>query len=191
MVKNQIETNLLLRTIRYAIERNRMNLELRSMSLTDDLTGIYNRRGFLTLAKQQLKIADRMKNRLLLLFIDLDGMKWINDNLGHREGDRALIDTANILRDTFRESDIIARLGGDEFTVLALEDPGSDNKIFIERLHHNIDMYNTNNNRPYKLAISAGMVYYNSDEPCTIDELLTQADSLMYEEKRKKKKSVA
>ena len=85
------------------------------MSLHDELTGLYNRRGFITLAEQQLKIADRMKTSILLLFGDLDGMKFINDTFGHQEGNQALIDTTNILKDTFRGSDILARVGGDEF----------------------------------------------------------------------------
>ena len=95
-------------------EQKRMEEELRSLSLHDELTGLYNRRGFITLAEQQCKIADRMKREMMMIYIDLVKMKYINDTFSHQEGDRALIDTANILRNTFRPADIIARIGGDE-----------------------------------------------------------------------------
>lgn len=191
LVKNQIDTNLLLRTMRYAIERHKMSKELRAMSLTDELTGIYNRRGFLTLAQQQLKIALRLNSELLLIFADMDGMKWINDNLGHNEGDNALIDTAEILKRSFRESDIIARMGGDEFAVIALEEPGVSDGILTTRLQQNIDNHNVTANRPYKLSLSIGIVDCDPSNSCSIEELLSQADSVMYEHKRKKKRSVA
>jgi PAS domain S-box-containing protein len=93
-------------------ERNEMEEELRMLSLTDELTGLYNRRGFLTLCEQQLKMANRAKQGVYMLYADVDGLKKINDSLGHKEGDYALINTARVLTDTFRESDIIARLGG-------------------------------------------------------------------------------
>ncbi|MBE0557658.1 MAG: diguanylate cyclase, partial [Proteobacteria bacterium] len=102
-------------------ERRRMEEEIREMSLRDPLTELYNRRGFITLAEQQLRAANRANRRMLLAFIDVDDLKQINDKLGHEEGDKALIDTARIIRRTFRDSDIIARLGGDEFAVLAID----------------------------------------------------------------------
>ena len=107
-------------------ERKWAEEKLREMSLMDDLTGLYNRRGFLTLATQQLKIAHRLKQGLALFYLDLDRMKWINDTLGHREGDRALIDTASILRNTFRASDIVARIGGDEVHRIIDRDIGDE-----------------------------------------------------------------
>lgn len=188
LVKDHVDANLLARTIRYAIERHNLKMELREMSLSDDLTGIYNRRGFLTLAQQQVKMANRMKVRLLLLFADLDGMKWINDNLGHHEGDRALIETAGVLKETFRESDIIARIGGDEFAVIAMEESETNDGILVERLQENLDAHNASKDRAYKLSISAGIVHYDPESPCSIDELLDKADKLMYEQKRVKKK---
>lgn len=166
-------------------------LELKALSLTDDLTDAYNRRGFLTLGNQLLKMAKRMKRGILLLFADLDGLKWINDNFGHKEGGLALIDTANILKKTFRESDIIARMGGDEFAVIAMEESELDAEVLINRLMQNIDTHNSEGNRRYKLAVSVGMVRSDNENPLSIDELLVQADRLMYEHKRSKKKNTS
>lgn len=189
IVKGQLDTNLLVRAVRYAIERHRMGKELRALSLTDDLTGIYNRRGFLTIAQQQLKMASRMKMGVLLFFADLDDMKLINDNFGHQEGDRALVDSANILKETFRESDVVARMGGDEFAIMAFEESGVNDEKLADRLQKKIDEHNARKNRPYKLSLSLGIVRCDPDGPCSIDSLLERADKLMYEQKRIRKKS--
>jgi len=168
-------------------ERKRMEEDLRTMSLRDELTGLYNRRGFITLAEQQLKIAERMKKGILLLFADLDGMKFINDTFGHKEGDRALIDTTNILKDTFRGSDILARVGGDEFVVLALETNDTYCDLFAERLKANFDAFNKKEGHGYTLALSVGIAHYDPENPCSIDEILERADDLMYKEKKKRR----
>ena len=123
-------------------ERKRMEAEMREMSLRDLLTELYNRRGFITLAEQQLKAASRAQRPLQLTFIDCDRLKWINDTLGHKEGDKALIDTTHILRQTFRESDIIARLGGDEFAILSIDAADMNHEDFSRRLQQHIDAYN-------------------------------------------------
>ncbi len=168
---------------------NRMMAELRSLSLVDHLTGLYNRRGFLFLAQQQVKIADRMKRGMLLLFADLDDMKRINDTLGHREGDLALIETATILRDTFREADIIARIGGDEFAIITIEARKDSADILTIRLQENLDARNAKGGRPYKLSISVGIARYDAERPCSIEELLAQADTLMYKQKQSRQRS--
>ncbi|MCE1170341.1 MAG: diguanylate cyclase [Azovibrio sp.] len=124
LIKGHVDSALLLRAIRYAIERNRMQSALHALSLLDDLTGIYNRRGFMTLAEHQMKLARRRLVGFYLIFIDLDGMKLINDQYGHPAGDRALIATAQLLSDTFRGSDVVARMGGDEFAVVTTEANG-------------------------------------------------------------------
>ncbi|MCX7766224.1 MAG: diguanylate cyclase, partial [Candidatus Sumerlaeia bacterium] len=123
-------------------ERKWLEEELRALSLNDALTGLYNRRGFFTLAEQQLKIAQRTRQGLLLMFADLDGLKWINDHLGHQEGDRALVTVAKILKECFRSSDIIARLGGDEFAVLAVASRKEGTATILERLQKKIAEYN-------------------------------------------------
>jgi diguanylate cyclase (GGDEF)-like protein len=159
----------------------------RTLSLYDELTQLNNRRGFYFLAEQQLKIANRTKNRMLLLFADVDNIKLINDNLGHREGDRALIDTANILKKQTRKSDIVARIGGDEF--VALFEKTTDNlpEILAKRLDESIRTYNAEGTHSFKLSLSIGSAYYDPTSPCSIKELLDRADTNMYEQKQKKK----
>ncbi len=158
---------------------------LLTLSLTDELTGLYNRRRFFVLTEQYLKVAIRAKKRLLLLYIDMDDLKWINDHCGHKEGDQALTDLAKILKRTFRESDIIARIGGDEFVVL-LESALENDEILMTRLYENIKDCNAKELRPYKLSISVGSAQYDPENPISIDDLLSEADALMYAQKRKR-----
>jgi len=156
------------------------------LSLIDELTGLYNRRRFFILAEQYIKLSVRTKKRLKLLFIDMDDLKWINDHYGHNEGDQALIDLANILKKTFRESDIIARIGGDEFVVLS-ESTDENGEIVMPRLYENIKDYNAKRSRRYTLSISVGTTQFDPNYPISIDELLSKADALMYAQKRKRK----
>ncbi|MBU4121734.1 MAG: diguanylate cyclase, partial [Proteobacteria bacterium] len=167
-------------------DRKRMEEEIREMSLRDQMTELYNRRGFITLAEQQIRAANRAQRAMLLTFIDLDGLKWINDTFGHEEGDRALIDAANVLRQTFRESDIIARLGGDEFAVLSIDAADMNPEDFSKRLQENIDAGNAKETRPYKLAMSWGTAVYDPGSPLSLDELMSSADERMYAQKKAK-----
>jgi diguanylate cyclase (GGDEF)-like protein/PAS domain S-box-containing protein len=167
-------------------ERKWMEAEMREMSLRDLLTDLYNRRGFITLAEQQLKAANRAKRPLHLTFIDCDGLKWINDTLGHKEGDKVLIDTAHILRQTFRESDIIARLGGDEFAILSIDAADMNFEDFSRRLQQHIDACNAIEFRRYKLSLSWGTAVYNPESPISLDQLISAADELMYAQKKAK-----
>ena len=167
-------------------KRKRMEEEIREMSLRDPLTELYNRRGFITLAEQQLKAANRAKRRMLLAFIDVDDLKKINDTLGHEEGDKALIGTAQIIRSTFRESDIIARLGGDEFAVLAIDTADMYPNTFSQRLQQHIDAFNEKGARPYKLAMSEGSAIYDPESPVSLDQLMSLADGMMYAQKKSK-----
>ncbi len=169
------------------MDRKRMEAEIFALSITDQLTGLHNRRGFLSLAGQQLKLAERNKNGMLLFFADLDGLKWINDTLGHEEGDRALTEAATVLKETFRTSDIIARMGGDEFAALAVDITAASSAIFTDRLQSLVETRNNQENRKYRLSISVGCSYYDPEHPCSIDELTASADKLMYEQKQNKK----
>jgi diguanylate cyclase (GGDEF)-like protein len=165
-------------------ERKRLEEKLRAMSIMDDLTGLYNRRGFLTLFQQQVKVADRTKKNMLLFFADMDKMKQINDKLGHQEGDKALIEIATILKEVFRESDIIGRIGGDEFAILVLDTTDETRELLMRRLQNYLDDYNRP--RSYTLSLSIGIAPYDPKIPLSLDELMAEADTLMYEEKRKK-----
>lgn len=163
---------------------------LRGLSLMDELTGLKNRRGFIVLSEQQLKLADRKKHELLLFFADMDNLKYINDNFGHYEGDYALMEAAMLLKDTFRMSDIIARLGGDEFAVLVVDAAQFSEDIILCRLKEKLKVINSKPNRRYKISLSTGIVRYDPNHPCSLEQLLSKADKLMYENKRKKKKNL-
>ncbi|MEW6109159.1 MAG: GGDEF domain-containing response regulator [Nitrospirota bacterium] len=166
----------------------KLQKKLLKMSFTDELTGLYNRRGFFTLAEQQLKLSDRLKNLIYMLFADLDNLKGINDSLGHHEGDQALIETAKILKDTFRQSDIIARIGGDEFVVIPIGSTEYGARIAVSRLYQNIEVQNAKKKKNYTLSLSVGLAYYDPAAPCSVDELICRADKSMYEQKRQKQK---
>jgi len=170
-------------------ERKLMEEEIRALSLTDALTGLYNRRGFMHVAEQQLKVAGRMNKRVFLLFSDVDRLKHINDTFGHMEGDRVLIDLANILKLSFRDSDIVARMGGDEFIVMAMEAAKVSAEVFTRRLQEKLDHYNSRSDIQgrYTLTLSTGLSIYDPELPMSIEDLVRRADSLMYEEKRRKK----
>lgn len=161
-----------------------MEAKLRALSLTDELTGLYNRRGFFTVGEQLLKQSRRQKTGIFVLYADVDDLKEINDKWGHREGDIALIHAADILRGTFRESDIIARIGGDEFVVLAMETAKTSAEKLENRLQLILNGRNARNQR-YKLSLSVGIVYCAPECLYSIDELLIQGDQLMYEQKKK------
>jgi diguanylate cyclase (GGDEF)-like protein/PAS domain S-box-containing protein len=168
-------------------DRKRMEEKIMALSMTDQLTGMHNRRGFLSLAEHHLRLSDRTKKGILLFFADLDGMKWINDKMGHKEGDNALIEVATVLKDTFRSSDIIARMGGDEFAVLAIDSSKLDPEILTNRLHNQLEALNSKENRKFRISVSVGCAYYDPEEPSSIDELMAHADKLMYEQKKNKK----
>jgi diguanylate cyclase (GGDEF)-like protein len=163
--------------------------KLLKLSVTDELTGLYNRRGFFTLTEQLVKLSNRQKNIFYLLFADLDNLKEINDIYGHEAGDQVLIETAKIFRDSFRDSDIIARIGGDEFVVVPAGTTESGAAITTARLYQNVALYNSEKKRPYALSISVGMAKYDANSPCSLDELIRQADKSMYEQKMLKKHS--
>jgi diguanylate cyclase (GGDEF)-like protein len=133
-------------------------------------------------------MADRLRKRVSHIFVDLDGLKRINDTKGHRHGDQALVETAEMLKETFRESDIVARIGGDEFVVLAMDNAsGQLEDTWQQRVQENLAMRNRRPNRTYALSVSMGVAYYDPDFPTALDDLLARADTLMYEEKRAKR----
>ncbi len=187
LIKGEVGFDLLRRSIRYAVERHRLSSALRSLSLIDDLTGLYNRRGFADLGEQHLKLARRTGRSVLLVFLDVDRLKTINDTLGHHVGDRALLQVADLLRDTFRQSDIVARMGGDEFAVMALE-ASEDHQIeLLTRLREKVREINEKSREVFRLSISVGTARFDGVGRTRLDDLLAEADREMYEEKRSKR----
>ncbi len=183
--KEPLDRQTLVRALRYSIERHRLQKNLQNLSLIDDLTGLYNRRGFLALAEQHLRMIQR-KGAALLIYLDLDDLKLINDTYGHLEGNRALIVTANVLRACFRQSDILARLGGDEFCVL-MTDAGQDSDQQVrKRLQQRTDFINALTSWKFRLSLSVGIAEVPVVRQPSLDQLLRIADGHMYEEKRKK-----
>jgi diguanylate cyclase (GGDEF)-like protein/PAS domain S-box-containing protein len=162
----------------------RSNAALENLSLIDDLTGLYNRKGFLALAEHRAKLAFRNTEPFSIVFVDLDGLKGINDTFGHQEGDRALVDLGNILRDCFRQSDILSRLGGDEFALFVAET--GENEI-ASRIQQKLDAYHAAAHRHYRLSVSIGIVSGSPMTDSDIETLLGLADELMYQQKRNKR----
>ncbi len=175
--------------VRDITDRKHMEEQLRALSFSDYLTGLYNRRGFFTFAEEFLTLAKRQRQGLYMLYSDLDNLKLINDTLGHREGDLALIDSAKIIKQTYRESDIVARIGGDEFAVIPIGTTGHNIDKLTNRLRENIENHNLSEKRNYTLSMSFGVSYYDPVAPCSVNELIANADKMMYEQKRLKKKS--
>jgi len=173
-------------TLTDVTELKTMHEEIHTLSITDELTGLYNRRGFFSLAEKQVKLAEREKRGVFLVFADLDHLKIINDAFGHNEGDQALRDAGRIFRETFRETDIIARVGGDEFAVFPVgaADAGTMD-IIRNRLKKHLHIHNAQAGRRYELSLSLGMAYFDPEHPCSLDELLLRSDKLMYDQKRR------
>jgi diguanylate cyclase (GGDEF)-like protein len=169
-------------------DRARAEEQLRRLSLTDDLTGLYNRRGFLALAEQQTRVAHRDKKPMMVISADLDDLKGINDTFGHKAGDAAIAETAHILRESFRDADLVARMGGDEFAVLLTGGEAEfDSGMLDGRLQATLERHNNTDARPYKISVSAGFARLDAAETPTFEEWLHRADTMMYEQKRQKK----
>src|SRR6266436_2162565 len=173
----------LARILRRGLPQNQIELELSHLAISDELTGLYNRRGFLVLGSERMKLAHGMKKNVLLFFADLDNLKQINDQFGHTEGDQALLKTAEIFRNTFRNSDIIGRFGGDEFTALVIEEYGQTADTICRRLQDNMAEL-AGNNTQYPLSLSVGMTRYAAEMRSSLKKLLAQADQALYKQKQ-------
>lgn len=192
LIKGQVDSSVIMRSMRYAIERHRLQEQLYNLSIIDDLTDLYNRRGLFHLAEQHMHACGLEDRGFYLIVSDLDRMKQINDSYGHHMGDLALMDTAKILKDFFRDSDIIARMGGDEFTVILPDtfahslDLNTFEQEIISSMEQNLNSFNLSAGRSYTLSISLGMSYYNPGTSATLGELIIQADHRMYTHKKRK-----
>jgi len=170
-------------------ELEEANDRLRNLSLTDGLTGLSNRRGFMILATGLLKFARRANYSMCLIYIDLDSLKYINDTFGHTAGDASIFRFANILTDTFRDSDIIGRMGGDEFVIMIIDATESDLASMQTHLQSNVDAYNLQAERGYALSFSLGVIRVESNSTMSMEELLSQADKAMYAHKLSRKRT--
>lgn len=191
---------LVMHRLRVRVVTHAMREEmLRALSLRDDLTGLYNRRGLVALAEQQVRSAERARTGFAVVFVDMDGLKEINDTLGHGTGDRAIADAATLLRATFRDSDVVARLGGDEFAALV---PDADTSAGVAgapggaeaacaRLAEMLAKHNASAGRPYRVSLSVGVARFDPGAPLSLDALLEAADRAMYEQKRAKPRTPA
>ena len=169
-------------------ERARAEEQLRQLSFTDDLTGLYNRRGFLALAEQQRRVANRERKPMMVVSVDLDGLKGINDTFGHKDGDAAIAATAQILRESFRDADLVARMGGDEFAVLLTGGAAEfDHETLDERLREVVGRHNGASDRQYGISVSAGFARFDAAGTEAFEDWLHRADTMMYEEKRRKR----
>jgi two-component system, cell cycle response regulator len=182
LVKGHYDRHRLERSTRYALERHRLFMKQYELSLRDELTGLYNRRGFIFLSEQQIRLAVRDKQNLLLAFADVNGLKRINDSFGHQTGDEALVQLAEVLKKTFRDSDVLGRMGGDEFAVLSIQSKNDPIRTISDRLTKMLRKGSSL--RPYPLSISLGAVVFTASASLSIYDMMARADEAMYAEKR-------
>lgn len=180
LVKGRATGDMLERAIRYARERHRLLDEISALSLTDELTGLHNRRAFMTMADQRLQLLERGGSLCLLIFADVDGLKAANDNIGHEAGDRLLVDAARALQAAFRRTDLVARMGGDEFVVLA--DGASESVVqsVLAKLQTQIDERNAlSESGAPRLSISTGALCFTAGPAVRLLDLIAEADARM------------
>lgn len=174
-------------TIRDITASKREERRLRKASLTDDLTRLSNRRGFMALAEQQLRVARRQGKDAVVVYADMDGFKQLNDMYGHGVGDRALQAVARVLRSTVRDSDVVARLGGDEFTILALDADGAGARSIQKRIEERLALLNAGGELPVSIALTIGYTRVAPSDGASVVELLARADTQLYERKRRRR----
>ncbi|HEU4720087.1 MAG TPA: GGDEF domain-containing response regulator [Gemmatimonadaceae bacterium] len=184
--KDELTARTLRRVVRYSMERHRRQLDLLRLSTRDELTGLYNRRGFFMAAEPVARVAERAKRSFLVFFADLDGLKAINDAHGHQAGDEAIRDAAWILSHTFRSADIVARIGGDEFAVLAPDAAPESIDVMLRRVAKWQDERNREPDRPFPVSLSLGGVAWTASEPRTLEMMLSEADMAAYTAKRRR-----
>ena len=175
LIKKELSEALLQRSISFSCQRHQIQKQLRDLSLTDELTGLYNRRGFDQLLEQQISYAQRHNQPFLLITLDVNFFKAINDKFGHPIGDQALLDIAKALLESFRKHDMVARIGGDEFAVIAPNTTASEPLI-----SHLLDTLDSLKERPYTLAVSVGESLFDPQNPISTAELIAQADHKLY-----------
>jgi len=174
---------------RVVAELEETNRKLEEQSSIDEMTGLYNRRGFFEMAGKQVELARRRGAGFLLIFVDVDSLKRINDEHGHAEGDAAIKALAVALSSSFRQTDVVARLGGDEFTVLAVDTSMRECEKMIARARSLVAEFNSGSGKAFRLSFSYGASESGSYSAQGFDELMAQADARLYEAKRARKRS--
>ena len=174
-------------TVQDISARKQEEIRLRRASVTDDLTQLYNRRGFLTLSEQQMRVARRQQKDAVLLYVDMDNFKQLNDEFGHAEGDRALVAMSRLLRSAVRDCDIVARMGGDEFTILAIDADGAAARIIQRRIEERVALLNASGEFRSALALTIGYTRVRPTDQASLVELLARADVLLYARKKRRK----
>jgi len=188
LVRSELSERILRRALIYSLERHEILESLYRTTIVDELTGLYNRRGLYTLGNQQIELAKRHSDDIFIFFLDLDGMKTINDTLGHDFGDKALVDTSKIMHKSFRTTDILSRVGGDEFVVVAVKAQFEFIPIIIQRIKDFVKDQNSSEEK-FEISISIGVSRVDLDAESPLDEAIRDADKKMYDSKMKNKKN--
>ncbi len=174
------------RAIIYSFERHRLQRTLRQLAVIDELTGLYNRRGFNTLHPDMMQQARHSEARGFLCYFDLDRFKQINDELGHQKGDEALVEFATTLRGIFRKDLLLARLGGDEFLAMGMERAPGEAEEALQALEIVLSVRNRPGACHFVLEASSGLAFFDRRGPATIEELAAAADAALYRNKEKR-----
>ena len=187
LIKGETVLSNIVRTVEYSLERHKVQQNLKDLVFIDELTGLFNFRGFKHSAENYIKLATRKNEKFLICFIDFDDLKSVNDVHGHLVGSEAIINSAKIIKKTFREADLYGRFGGDEFVILVMDTSMESIPAIDKKLNDCIDKFNEEFENEYKLSLSWGYSEFNPENPYNLDELLNIADKNMYENKRQKK----
>lgn len=179
------------RAIVYASERHRLQRTIRQLAVLDELTGLYNRRGFNTLNPDIIQRVRQTATRGYLCFFDLDRFKQINDELGHAKGDEALAEFTSIIRSVFRKDALLVRLGGDEFVAMGIETQPDQTVDTLRSLEIVLSVRNSNGTATFRLEASVGVAYFDQSGPATIEELTAAADAALYENKEGRRRARA
>ena len=180
IIKGKTDSLQLRHLIKYAFEQHELQHELSNLTLVDKLTGLYTKQSLFILSQHYLKLANRAEKGMMYFLVDISNFNEISNVFGSAEQKNALIDTANILKQTFRRSDVIARYAESIFAVVAIEANKDSDKILTNRLQTNLDKYNQSSNRDFKLSIEIGIAYYNPKYPCSIIEVIARACKSLY-----------
>jgi two-component system cell cycle response regulator len=191
LVKARLDGDMLVRSMHYAMERAHLSRELADareqlnrLTLRDELTGLYNRRGFSVLAEQQMRLSRRWDTGLLLLVLDIDGLDAINQRFGRAAGDRVIAETSHLMRESFRDSDVKARVGGDEFAVMLTGAGEGTCEVIDQRLTQNLERLNAQSDRDCPVSLSGGVARWDPNSTQGVAEVLAHAEHLMHEQKR-------